>query len=288
MGDESMIESLPERCRVRLLIGMVAQEGIRKLEHVSLLNLLDATGRVEVRYLLNKPPCHAKMYIWRGEQPYAFVGSANYSQKAFFGGNRECLAEVNPLGVGQFFDLLWEEAVEARDCPDRFLSVILPSTQASEEGELIVRAQDGLPSVDLPLTSRGEGKEVPMSSGLNWSFRTRYVRTDRNQAYLSVPSKVAREGFFPPRSEFFDVVTDDGETFVCTIAQDGDKAIHTPLKNSLFGVYFRKRLGVPLGERVTIHDLERYGRKDVTITKLEDGLYHLDFRSHVTRLLLGR
>lgn len=46
-----------------------------------------------------------------------------------------------------------------------------------------------------------------------------------------------------PRGVHFHVMTGDGETSIATVAQDGDKAIHTPAENSILGRYFRRRLG---------------------------------------------
>ena len=127
-------------------------------------------------------------------------------------------------------------------------------------------------SYDLPLvTQRGD---VHWHAGLNWGQRG---GRNPDQAYIPVPAAVARSGFFPPRSIRFLVRTDDGKQFVCSVAQDGDKAIHTPDDNSLLGRYFRKRLGVPSGEAVTLAHLAAYGRRTVTMCRLGAEEYLLDF-----------
>ena len=61
------------------------------------------------------------------------------------------------------------------------------------------------------------------------------------------------------------------------MAQDGDKAIHSTKNNSLLGKYFRKRLGVPLGEFVTRQHLQAYGRTDIKICKIDNETYFMDF-----------
>ena len=68
------------------------------------------------------------------------------------------------------------------------------------------------------------------------------------------------------------------------MAQQNRKGIHTPEDNSLLGRYFRKRLGLPSGAQVKKADLEKYGRSDVTIFKIDGDLYLLDFSLGSKRL----
>ena len=63
-----------------------------------------------------------------------------------------------------------------------------------------------------------------------------------------------------------------------TVAQDGDKALHSVPDNATVGVWFRHRLGVHDDAFVATADLERFGRKSVTFTALDDGSYFMDFR----------
>ncbi len=134
---------------------------------------------------------------------------------------------------------------------------------------------ESLEKCELPLTKHGKGIEVPDRSGLNWGQRD---KRNHDQTYLSVPAEIAKSGFFPKRGARFLLHTVDGQHFECAIAQDGDKAIHTVEDNSLFGSYFRGLLGVPSGSLVSIEHLRKYGRDSVTIYKLPQGDYLLDFR----------
>ena len=60
-------------------------------------------------------------------------------------------------------------------------------------------------------------------------------------------------------------------------AQDNGKAIETYGNNSQLGLYFRKRLGLPSGAFVTLIDLKKYGRTDVTFYKIDDENFFMDF-----------
>lgn len=79
------------------------------------------------------------------------------------------------------------------------------------------------------------------------------------------------------------MTTDDDKLLLCVPAQPKQKdgtiphAIQTPENNSFLGVYFRNRLGLAKGAPVTTQDLNRYGRTDVTIYKITDDKYHMDF-----------
>ncbi len=75
----------------------------------------------------------------------------------------------------------------------------------------------------------------------------------------------------------FNLITDDGESFTCVVAQENNKALETPEDNSILGKYFRKRLNVPLGSFVKVEDLDRYGRHHVTIYKINNETYFMDF-----------
>lgn len=132
-----------------------------------------------------------------------------------------------------------------------------------------------LPQVKLPLTPRYRGG-MHNKAGLNWGQRK---GREKNQAYIPVSIKVNRKhpDFFPDRAVEFNMITDDGERFICVIAQQNRKAIETSRDNSILGKYFRKRLGVPLDQKVTREDLDKYGRDYVTIYKVDQKTYFMDF-----------
>ena len=72
-------------------------------------------------------------------------------------------------------------------------------------------------------------------------------------------------------------ITDDRHTLLLRVEQQNNKAITTPLSNALLGEYFRNRLGLHNGAYVTVNDLKRYGRTDVTFYKIDEEQYYMDF-----------
>lgn len=139
----------------------------------------------------------------------------------------------------------------------------------------MISIKDKFEFVTLPFTTKIKGDlQVPKSSGLNWGQRP---GREQNQAYLSVPAYIQKSFFFPIPGVIFNIECDDSEHFQCVRAQDKGKAIHTPSNNSLFGIYFRNRLGVMPGYSVKIEHLLKYGRSSIDIYKIADLKYYLDF-----------
>ena len=121
------------------------------------------------------------------------------------------------------------------------------------------------------LTKNGE---IGKRSGLNWGQRN---KRNRNEAYIPLPSHIAKSGFFPLDKQHFLVVTDDHHTLQLRVEQQNDKAITTPASNALLGEYFRNRLGLSNGAYVRKDDLLAYGRTDVTFYKIDEEQYYMDF-----------
>lgn len=113
-------------------------------------------------------------------------------------------------------------------------------------------------------------------SGLNWGQRN---KRNKNEAYIPLPSRIAKSGFFPLNKQHFLVVTDDHHTLQLRVEQQNDKAITTPASNAQLGEYFRNRLGLSNGAYVHASDLRAYGRMDVTFYKIDDEQYYMDFSS---------
>lgn len=132
----------------------------------------------------------------------------------------------------------------------------------------------GTRTENLPLTMHDKRTKVPDTHGLNWGQRG---SRNRNEACISVPSDVGASSFFPERNIVFEVLTDDGYSFRLKRTGDNGKNLQGDLHLAPLGEYFRRRLGVPSGARVTLSHLQRYGRYDVTFTR-RGSKYELDFR----------
>jgi hypothetical protein len=262
--------------KVKLIYGMFGQGGISRNNHLAFQELASEKfpTKFECYYAVKLPPIHAKIYAWyKNEHPFrGFIGSVNYTQNGFAGGQREIATYCSPSEIQQYFDEMLSESVDCRDAdahiiakPQKIIERIPDKTPDNNEYK-------GFAKVTIELF----GKKGNKNSGLNWGHRENYKR-DRNQAYIRVPLSIAKTDFFPPVTRHFTVLTDDDKILICVRAQQHAKAIHTPLNNALIGEYFRNRLGLPSGQFVTVDDLKRYGRETVDFYKVDDETYFMDF-----------
>lgn len=272
--------------KINVLVGMTPSDGISEAIHNEYLQLLDAPrpehiSGVSCNYLYRAPAVNSNLYIWCKDRTpvIAFTGSAIFSKLSFFGFARQSvMVQCDANDSLQYYDDLEARSIRAdahdtdslitiRNKPNAFDLENKHSTVADEF------RMNGFSVVDLSLITKRTG-EPGRKSGLNWGQRP---GRDPNEAYIPVPAKVARSGFFPTDNEQFTVHTDDDHELILRVEQEKDKAIATPDNNSLLGEYFRNRLGLPNGAFVTRADLDRYGRTDVTFVDMQDGSYYMDF-----------
>lgn len=277
--------------KVKLIIGMSPIEGISLSNHSGFKQIMlsDFPNNFECSYRNNNPPFHTKLYIWlnNGIPRDCFLGSANYTQIAFNERRqKEALTQCDPVQAIEYYNQLIEDSIycthpdsentiqiyndsyirrRARERADiqinEEISQTQPEINAAETVTVSLLANDGT---------------LPAKSGLNWGQRPELHR-EPNQAYIRLPSTIYNTNFFPPRGTHFTVLTDDNKVLICSRAQDNGKAIHTPHNNSLIGEYFRSRLGLANGAFITLEDLIRYGRTDITFYKIDEESYLMDF-----------
>lgn len=269
-----------DNINIKLIVGMTPI-GIPKPHHENFIKLVnEKQGLFECSYInANSFPIHSKLYIWlRNNKPQqAFLSSANYTLNGFKGRQDEIAVSCNPIQAYEYYNskinlslyCTCEESANLVTNPiNTNYKTLIHSTTEEDNYNGPVRE-----SVRLPLFSERDGI-VPTRSGLNWGQRE---GREHNQAYIAIPSEIAKSGFFPPRGEQFSVLTEDGFPFIFVVAQDGDKALHTPNNNSEIGEYFRNRLGVPLGQPVTLADLDRFGNRYVKFTKIDEEEYYMEY-----------
>lgn len=269
-----------EDTNIKLIIGMTPN-GISRLHHENFIKLVNEKGgSFECAYInSNSFPIHTKLYTWlKNDEPMqAFLATANYTLTGFKRPQDEIACVCNPVEAYEYYISKIDNSIYCT-CDEAHTMTVEPlkqqriSMRQSENQEDISMA-DIPNSVKLPLYSVRDNR-VPAHSGLNWGQRG---NREPNQAYIGIPSRIAHSGFFPPRGEQFSVLTEDGFPFICVVAQDGDKAIHTPNNNSELGEYFRNKLGVPLGAPVSLEDLDRYGNRYVTFTKIDEEEYYMEY-----------
>lgn len=137
------------------------------------------------------------------------------------------------------------------------------------------------------LTKKGR---VHQAGGLNWGF-SEIAHVRRCDAYIPIHISTIRANldFFRNRGLVNRVLTfvwDDGVVmeglFEGTQLNSVDGLIYPkqissyPHKNIL-GLYLRRRLRVPEDRRITLDDLQNYGRTTIDIMQIEEDVYRFDF-----------
>jgi hypothetical protein len=256
---------------INLIIGMPRNIS----DHVAFVDLHNEfPSKFKGYYYRNGAPVHSKTYVWFNENgdSLGLSGSANYSQYGFFENlQKNQMVQTDGSLIKNYFDTLASESIYI---PNEFVVSQVLSAPIFD-GEL----QPGGLFWDVPgrrvtfsfLKSDGS---MPGASGLNWGQRP---GREPNQAYLPIRREARSPGFLPELAYTFTLITDDGHSFDCVVAQGGRKAIHSTNNNSELGIYFRTRMGLPLGSFVTKQNLLDYGRTTYTLEKLDNETFLLDF-----------
>lgn len=276
--------------KIDLLIGMTGSDGLSQVAHLGFKAIASQThaGNFHCAYVLPGSSVHSKLYVWlrEGNPIQSWAGSANYSQNGFGIGSvgttrYEILTDTQADVALQYFNLVKKKSINSLDDEFDQLMPFSPKSKTSkifkDVSEIVQLSDDGLSQVTLPLVqiARSPGEVHNSGAGLNWGQRS---GRDRNQAYIPIPSSVARAKFFPDKGVHFDVITNDNEVFVMTVAQDGDKALETPHDNSILGAYFRRRLGLKSEEFVKTEDLLRFGSTGVVFQKIDEETYRMIYQ----------
>jgi hypothetical protein len=272
---------------IDLHIGMSGRDGLSRNTLLGLQSIPRQIGERSFNCSLSVrgESNHSKVYVWCDESGprEAFLGSSNYTQLGFgisqaSQTHKEICVAVDPVASFDYVMASAQGGISYKS-PDiaNFIDLFDEQINTQENDDETLSAEIASAFVDLPLVmSRASDQgEVHQKSGLNWGQRE---GRNPDQAYIPIPSTTAKSKFFPDKGVHFQVVTDDGEAFICTVAQDGDKALETPSDNSILGKYFRRRLGLPSGAFIEKSHLSNFGSNVVRVYKDSDDCYRLSFQ----------
>lgn len=271
----------------RVIYGMYGSEGIQSSLHKSLVNIQKSSSNVKIFY--SQIPVHSKCYIWKnkGKISHALIGSANFSINGLTTPYREVLAETT---------------LDTFDPLDDYAQFIINNCISCFQGEEVLPKSEQKQKMLICFASLlDKNGEVQNSAGLNWGQNPNN-HTRPNDAYIPIRTDYIREcpDLFPPKklipqdsengrshrhNDCVEIIWDDGTTMKGLL--EGSQPLNGikypkqissfPIKSEM-GEYFRKRLKVPLGEPVRAFHLKQYGRTDVKISLLEEGVYFFDFK----------
>ncbi|MFC0264536.1 restriction endonuclease PLD domain-containing protein [Fontibacter flavus] len=278
------LEELPFNSTV--IYGMYGSEGIKPTLHNSLTSIQGSAANLNIFY--SQLPVHSKCYAWRrrGEIIHALVGSANFSVNGLTTPFREVLAETT-------FDTFRPLNAYIQHVLNNSISCLEIGTERIIES--IINAEF------CSMSLLGRDGEVQNAAGLNWGQNPNN-HTTPNDAYIALrtqhirdyphlfqpkqinPQHLDNRGRMQRHNDSIEIIWDDGVTMEGLL--EGSQPVNGmiypkqissfPAKAEL-GEYIRTRIGVPLGQPVRRHHLERYGRTDIQVSLLGDGVYKFDF-----------
>lgn len=279
--------------KVRLVIGMAGTGAVTQDQHTGYQELCRRfPGVLEIRYTARTRLIHSKVYVWtsQGSPGHAFLGSANFTHQGMNIGQQHqenVMCRVDAAQAMAYFDKCWaqsitclhphiEELVPISAPAERKTPEEPPKEPQEEEASTTLGGED---SHDFYLYSHRKMKPYGPSGGINWGVaKGNRKRNGVDEAYFAVPPRIVEKEFFPPPNMEFTVHCDDGEILTMRLASGKrGKDITTLPHNYLLGQYIRGRMGVPSGQLVGIAEILRYGRGHVTITKVAETEYMLDF-----------
>lgn len=278
------LEELPFNSTV--IYGMYGSEGIKPSLHGSLLNIQGEVDNLNIFY--SNLPVHSKCYVWRrrGDIIHALIGSANFSVNGLTTPFREVLAETTFDTFRPLNDYISHILNNSISCLEFGMERVIEETEQTD---------------DCLMTLLGRNGEVQNAAGLNWGQNPNN-HTTPNDAYIPIRTSHIRDfpNLFPPKqlnplevdgrgrmqrhNDSIEIIWDDGLTMEGLLegSQPVEGVIYPkqissfPIKAEL-GEYIRNRIGVPLGQPVRKHHLERYGRTDIEVSLIGEGVYKFDF-----------
>lgn len=261
---------------IELIITSSLERGILQTNHSAFIELHRAFRKGKPNnfvcsYYHGAPISKKNLYIWTdGETPVtAFSCSYDFTQASLLKGVGDPISEMSASAAYKTY----EAAVDGSTyCVNSEVEDYVPIVASPLPTAADLTADD--PNYICLSLVVEKTKEPGKKSGLNWGQRK---KRNPNEAYIPLPRKIARSGFFPLEKQHFLVVTDDHHTLLLRVEQQGDKAITTPASNAQLGEYFRNRLGLANGAYVHTKDLDAYGRRDVSFYKIDDEQYYMDF-----------
>lgn len=199
-----IMSRIQRRVCIDLIVGMCPLDGISISAHYGFIKLvtehgIDAQTPFVCQYVTEGLPVHSKLYLWEREgKPFlAYTGSANYTQPAFFGRRDEILEDCNPNDALVYFNSIVSRTMYCNhsEIEDRVVLTQAHPVLGAKETPLVALRDAGVSQVTLSLLTIYD--DVGYGSGINWGHRRDETPREPNQAYISLPSDIARSGFFP-------------------------------------------------------------------------------------------
>ena len=270
-----------ENVSIELIIESTVDDGIDTILHEGFKELhgnrrSGTKDNFSCSYLHQQPTSKKNAFIWlESENPVqAFNCTYEFTQTSMLRNRRGSLTERSATYAYKLYESAVNRSIFCNHSEvEDYVVIHSPHTSLISDASV---SSDNCVNLSLVTKSGEPGSR----SGLNWGQRK---GRNPNEAYIPLPSKIAKSGFFPLDKQHFLVVTDDHHTLQLRVEQQNDKAITTPASNAQLGEYFRNRLELSNGAYVNANHLIAYGRTFVTFYKIDEEQYYMDFSPNSKR-----
>jgi len=287
IGSSSIEELGNIGINVKVIYGLARQAKLNEVFHSDLCKLHAGSTRIYCPRI----PSHAKIYIWKykGEIVYILNGSANFSASGLETPLKEVLSEVHHTSFAEFnryFELIFNSS--------------MPVNKVNLEEFGLVKAESSTPTQAASSKTNFDpnvcvsGSLYSPASKINWGHGN--ANTHKSDAYIPIriqdilnfpnlfPEKTNNKGLGYNDNAPIEILWDDGVRMPGLLEGSAKiQGLRFPNKISSFkskkimGDYLRSRLGLGSGEIVTPQVFENYGRDNVSISLLGEGIYFIDF-----------
>ena len=271
-----------------VIYGMYGKDSIAFPHHKKYLEIDAKNANLDILY--STEPVHAKIYFGISNNIIKFVkvGSANFSSSGLKNDGKEVLVDVDPKlfdDIKQYYDLVKANCIPCQEGTYKKIPKKNNKRITSKSQNKVYRCC--LLSF-LGIDKKTKEKIVPKMSGLNWCHSTK-GNVSKNDAYIPIriPDIKNNPGLFPPKkqtNQIVELIWDDETSMDGLLEGTNDidgvsypKQLCSSPRKSTMGEYLRKRLNVSPSKVIDIDDLKKYGRSDVSVTLIADGVYYLDF-----------
>lgn len=304
------LSEIPSHIHITVIYGMYGMEQISAPLHKALLKLQMELPNVDIMY--STIPVHSKIYMWTSNRclKKALVGSANFTRSGLENNYKEVLADADQTSFAEYKRYCEYVRQFCIPCTD---SSVIPNRIKPSFRKLRVNnaRKTNLSYIfnagkSCIISFLGDDGEVTKKSGLNWCLSNGHVA--KNDAYIKIPADLCKNGelLFPPKkyvgrssnpdssgrnnreNDEIELLWDDGTIMAALLegtqiinGVEYPKQISSSPSKSILGKYLRKRLNVDSEHTITKEDLLReWGRTDVTISLISDGVYYVDLRKN--------
>mgnify|MGYP003434014172 CR=1 FL=1 len=295
------LSKLPNNIQFDIVYGMYGNDFISEPLHKRLVELNKKYTNINIRY--STVPVHSKIYCWflREKVSGGLIGSANFTINGLRKDFKETLADIQMENIDdyqRYFQYVIDNSIPCTDSKVIFKKAVYKPRKI-EKGASQPFISEGI--CRLSLLDRNN--LVPKKSGLNWGCSKGHVSV--GDAYIKITADYIKQ--FPslfPQKKYVDgtvnteskgkpnrendeveLIWDDGVSMVGLmegqIKVDGvlyPKQLTSSARKNELGKYLRKRLGnLPIDYVIKKKDLTNYGRTNIDISLIGDGIYYLDF-----------